>query len=136
MDVVTDPDAAARLARRYPPPARSRWWIAVAIVLAIAGVAWLVWAGVHGAVLTVTARVDAFTVRSDSQIDVTVTIERPNPSQGAVCQLYAQAITYDRVGELSVTVPAGGQTLTRLEIPLRTFKRATTAVIDSCHVTT
>ena len=134
MDVVTDPDAAARLARRYPPPPR-RWWIPVAIVLAMVGVAWLVWAGGHGATGVVTARVDAFSVRSDSLIDVTVTIERPDPSRGAECRLYAQAVSYDRVGELTVTVPPGGEALTRREIPLRTFKRATTAVIDSCHAT-
>ncbi len=135
MDAVTDPDAAARLARRYPPPPRRRGWIPVAIVLAVLGAAWLVWAGGHGATGVVTARVDAFTVRSDSQIDVTVTIDRPDPSKGARCQLYAQAVSYDRVGELSVTVPPGGERLTRQHIELRTFKRATTAVIDSCTTT-
>lgn len=132
MDAVTDPDAAARLARRYPPPPRHHWWVPVAIVLAVAGVAWLVWAGGHGAIEAVTARVDSFVVRSDAQIDVTVTIDRPDPSRGATCQLYAQAVTYDRVGELTVTVPPGGERLTRQQIELRTFKRATTAVIDSC----
>ncbi len=134
MDVVTAPDAAARLARRYPPPPRRRWWIPVAILLAMAGVAWLVWAGGYGAA-DVTARVDAFTVQSDSQIDVTLTIDRPDPSRGAQCQLYAQAVSYDRVGELTVTVPPGGERLTQQHIELRTFKRATTAVVDSCHVT-
>lgn len=133
MDVVTDPDAAARLARRYPPPPRRRWWIPLATVLALIGAAWLVWAGGHGATGVVTARVDAFTVRSDSLIDVTATIDRPDPTRGAACQLYAQAVSYDRVGELTVTVPPGGEALTRLEVPLRTFKRATTAVIDSCR---
>ena len=135
MDAVTDPDAAARLARRYPPPPRRRGWIPVAIVLAVLGTAWLIWAGGHGALDVVTARVDAFTVSSDSQIDVTVTIDRPDPSKGARCQLYAQAVSYDRVGELTVTVPAGGERLTSQHIELRTFKRATTAVIDSCTTT-
>lgn len=134
MGAVTDPDAAARLARRYPPPPRRRWWIPAAIALATAGAAWLVWAGLHGAT-AVTGRVDAFTVQSDSQIDVTLTIDRPDPSRGAQCQLYAQAVTYDRVGELTLTVPPGGEQLTRQHIELRTFKRATTAVIDSCHAT-
>jgi hypothetical protein len=134
MDVVTDPEATARLARRYPRPGR-RWWIPLAVVLAVGGTAWLVWAGLHGATRVVTARVDAFTVRSDTQIDVTVTVDRPDPARGAECLLYAQAISYDRVGELPVVVPAGGERLTRLEFELKTFKRATTAVVESCRTT-
>ena len=135
MGIVTDPDATARLARRYPPPPRRRWWIPLAIVLAVAGLAWLVWAGGHGATGVVTARVDAFTVRSDTQIDVTVTIDRPDPGKGAECLLFAQAVSYDRVGELNVSVPPGGSTLTQLKIELKTFQRATTADIESCHAT-
>lgn len=135
MDTVTDLDAAARLACRYPPPPRRRWWVPLAIVLSVAGLAWLVWAGGHGATGVVTARVDAFTVRSDTQIDVTVTIDRPDPTKGAECLLFAQAVSYDRVGELKVGVPPGGSTLTQLTIELKTFQRATTADIESCHAT-
>jgi hypothetical protein len=132
LDTVTDQE---RIARRYPPPRRSRLWIPAALVLAAVGVVWLVWAGGHGALGVVSARVDAFTVRSDTLIDVTVTVERPDPSRGAECQLYAQAVSHDRVGELTVVVPPGGQSLTQLDIGVRTYLRATTAVIDSCHAT-
>lgn len=135
MDTVTDLDAAARLARRYPPPPRRRWWIPLAVVLAVAGLAWLVWAGGHGATGVVTARVDAFTVRSDTQIDVTLTIDRPDPGKGAECVVFAQAVSYDRVGELTVSVPPGGSELTQLKVGLKTYQRATTADIDSCHTT-
>ncbi len=124
---------AERLARRYPPASRSRWWIPLAIMLALAGVAWLVWAGGHGALGVVSARVDAFTVRSDTLIDVTVTVERPDTSRAAECQLYAQAESHDRVGEVTLTVPAGGERLTQRQVGLRTYLRATTAVIDSCR---
>jgi hypothetical protein len=134
MGLVTDPDAAARLARRYPKPHR-RWWIPLAVVLAVVGTAWLVWAGLHGATKVVTARVDAFDVRSDTLIAVTVTVDRPDPAKGAQCLLYAQAVSYERVGELPVVVPAGGERLTRLEFELKTFKRATTAVVESCRTT-
>lgn len=127
--------AEERLARRYPPAPRSRWWIPLAVVLALAGVAWLVWAGGHGALNVVTARVDAFTVRSDTLIDVTVTIDRPDTSRGAQCQLYVQAVSHDRVGEVTVAVPPGGERLTQLQVGVRTYLRATTAVIDSCHAT-
>ncbi|MGC3994225.1 MAG: DUF4307 domain-containing protein [Propionicimonas sp.] len=131
---MTDTEAAARLARRYPAP-RRRWWILVAIVLSVVGLAWLVVSGGHWATQVPTARVDAFDVRSDTLIHVTVTVDRPDPNRGAECALSAQAVTYDTVGELTVSVPPGGTGLTQLEVDLKTFKRATTAVVDSCQWT-
>lgn len=135
MDTVTDPDAAARLARRYPAPPRRRWWIPLAIALGAAAVAWLVWAGGHGAFGVVTARVDAFTVRSDTLIDVTVTIDRPDVAQGAQCQVFAQAVSHERVGEVTATVAPGGERLTQVVVPVRTYLRATSASVEACRTT-
>lgn len=136
MDTVTDPanpdDVATRLARRYPARPRRAPWVPIAVALALLGSAWLVWAGGHAAIGTVTARVDAFEVTSDTTIAVTVTIDRPSTDQGAQCQLFAQAISYDRVGETPVRVAAGGTGLTTTRVELRTFKRATTADVEGC----
>ena len=129
---MTD-DAPARLARRYPPQRSTRWWIPVALALAAAGALWLVWAGGYGATGTISARVDAFEVRSDTTIGVTVSIDRPDPSVGAECLVFAQAVTYDRVGETRVKVGPGGTGLTTVQLELRTFKRATTAAVESCR---
>lgn len=126
-------DTATRLARRYPPVRRNHWWIAVAAILALVGAAWLIWAGSFGATGTITARVDAFEVRSDTVINVTVTVDRPDPKVAAECRLYAQAVTYDRVGETRVQVAPGGAGLTTVKLQLRTFKRATTAAVESCR---
>lgn len=128
---MTD-DAATRVAHRYPKPPSKRWWVPAAAVVAVAIVGWLVWAGSYGATGTITARVDAFEVRSDTTISVTVTIDRPDPGRGAECLLYAQAVTYDRVGETRIRVAPGGTGLTTEKLELRTFKRATTAAVESC----
>lgn len=133
MDAVTDPEA--RLARRYPARRRRRWWVPLAIVLGVAGVAWLVWAGGHGALEVVTARVDAFSVRSDTVIDVTVTIDRPDPTRGAECQVFAQAVSHERVGEVQTVLPPGGEGLTQVTVSVRTYLRATTADVESCRAT-
>ena len=133
MDNMTD--EAARIARRYPRPRQGRQAVVVAIALAVVGAVWLVWAAGYGATGTVTGRVDAFDVRSDTLIAVTVTIDRPDPGRAAECLLYAQAVSYDRVGETRVGVPAGGDGLTTLKIDLRTFKRATTAALEGCRTT-
>lgn len=134
MGDVPQPDAATRIVQRYPKRAR-RWWIPLAITLGGIGAGWLAWAGGHYATGTVTARVDAFEVISDSQINVRVSVDRPDPSRGAECLLYAKAVSYDRVGEQPVIIPAGGEGVSVVEIELRTFRRATTAVVDSCHTT-
>jgi hypothetical protein len=77
--------------------------------------------------------VDAFEVRSDTEIAVTVSIDRPDPSVSAECLVFAQAVSYDRVGETRVRVDAGGTGLTTIRLELRTFKRATTAAVESCR---
>lgn len=126
-------DDQARLARRYPRPRPNRWWVPVAIALALVGAAWLVWAGGHGAAGVVTGRVDAFDVRSDTLIEVTVSIDRPDPSRAGECKLYAQAVSYDRVGETVVRVDPGDTVVATRTVELRTFKRATTAALEACR---
>lgn len=134
MGDVPEPASTDRIAKRYPRRAR-RWWIPLAIALAGIGAAWLAWAGGYYALATVTARVETFEIVSDSQINVRVSVDRPDPSRGAECLLYAKAVSYDRVGEQPVVIPPGGDQLSVVEVELRTFRRATTAVIDSCHTT-
>jgi hypothetical protein len=136
MDPSAEPEVAARLARRYPvrrSPLRD--WRLTAAVLAVIGLAWLVWAAGQGANPAVSARVDGFEVVSDAQIDVRLTVERVDPSRPAECSLFAQAVSYERVGELVVPVASGTDRLTALKVPIRTFKRATTVDIESCRVT-
>jgi hypothetical protein len=124
---------AAEAKQRYPGRPRRRLWIPLAIVLAVAGVAWLAWAGWYSATGTVSARVDAFTVTSDTRIQVTVSVDRPHPGVVATCRLFAQAATYERVAELPITIEAGGPALATRTVTLNTIRRATTADVEDCH---
>lgn len=131
MSTLADAD---RLARRYPPRRTPAWlWVAVAAVLTGVSAVWLVWAAGTGANPPVSARVSSFDVLSDSAIAVTVTVERPDPSVGARCLVYAQAVSYDRVGELPLEVGPGGDRLTDVRVEVRTLKRATTAGVENCR---
>ena len=105
----------------------------VAWLLAWRGGGWLVWAATLGANPAVSARVDSFQVVSDAQVVVVVTIERPDPSIAVQCLVHAQAVSFERVGEVPLTVPAGTEVSTRLEVTVRTFKAATTASIEGCR---
>ncbi len=123
---------ADRIARRYPPRRRGAW-IPVAAVLAIIGIPWMVWAGLHAANPDVTGKVVAFDVVSDTRIDVTVTIQRPDPARAATCTVVTKAVTYDTVGELPFEVAPGTQELTTQVVSVRTFKRATSAELTDCR---
>lgn len=96
---------AERLARRYParrsPLADWRLW---AVLLGAIGLGWVGWVALEGAVPPVSARVDAFRAVSDTEFEVTVAVEREDLSRGAQCLLFVQAVSYERVGEVDLTV--------------------------------
>ncbi len=126
---------AERIARRYPARRPLADWRLLAVVLAAIGLGWIGWVAFQGAVPPVVARVDAFQVISDTEIEVTVALEREDTSRGARCLLYVQAVSYERVGELEVKVPAGGDHHTKQTVIVRTFKPGTSAAAEDCRPT-
>jgi hypothetical protein len=127
---------AERIARRYPArrspqPPVGLW----AALLGLIGLGWIGWVAVEGAVPPVSARVDAFQRISETEIEVTVALEREDVSRGARCLLFVQAVSYERVGELEITVPAGGEHHTRQTVTVRTFKPGTSADVEACRPT-
>ena len=98
----------------------------------VALVAWVVWVAINKASPSVTGRVDSFAVVSDTETRARITIDRPDPSVPARCLLFVQAVTYERVGEKYVDVPAGSERLTALDVSVRTFKRGTSITVEAC----
>lgn len=131
---MTAPTDAERIARRYPPPTLPPWtWVAVAAFLVAIGTPWLLWSAWHGANPAIAAKLVSYEVRSDTEVDVRVTIERPDPSVPGVCGVKAQAVGTETVGELDLIVTAGTERLETLDRTIRTFKRATSASVVSCR---
>lgn len=127
---------AERIARRYPPRALPRWtWIAVAGVLIAIGTPWLLWSALHGANPAIAAKLVAYEVRSDTEVDIRITVERPDPSVPGVCALRAQAIGTETVGEIDVVMQPGTERLVDVAETIRTFRRATSASVVACHTT-
>ena len=126
-------DVAERLRRRYP-----RSWVprpvVIALVAVLSGLAlwWLVATALHHARPVVAARVSAYTVRSDTRMAVTMTVDRLDPSVAVTCRLVAQAQDYQIVGERAVPVPSSTARLVNVSIELVTLRRATTAVVKGC----
>ncbi|MFX4272479.1 DUF4307 domain-containing protein [Propionibacteriaceae bacterium Y1685] len=127
-------DPAARLARRYPPPRTPRQvTIALIAVFAAAAVALVIWIGIDHATPGVEGRINTWTITSDASAEFTLTVDRADPSAAATCRVIAQADNFERVGELAVQVPPGGERLTEVADTLKTFRRATSVSLDGCE---
>ncbi len=133
--MTEDPQQAVaeRLRRRYP---RSRVPRPLVLVLVGIGVAlagtWLVQTAWHRARPPAVAEVSAFHVVSDTKVDVTLKVERPNPSVVATCRLIAQAQDLQLVGEQAVSVPASNQRRVDVPVSIITLRRAVSASVRGC----
>ncbi|MFT3832807.1 MAG: DUF4307 domain-containing protein [Micropruina sp.] len=121
-----------RIRRRYPPKRMSPVVITVVGVVIVALVGYVIWVAAHRANPPVTARIDTFAVVSDTEMQATLVVDRPDPAIAVKCFLIVQAVSYERVGERWIDVPSDTEQLTRVPVSLRTFKRGTSISVDSC----
>jgi Domain of unknown function (DUF4307) len=126
---------AERLRRRYPPPRLPRPVLIalVALLVAVAGW-WLVTTAWQRARPPISAEVTTFQVETDTKINVTLTVERPDPSLPVTCRVVAQANDAGIVGEQAVTVPAAADNRMDLSVTLITLRRAVSAEVRGCSV--
>ena len=132
-DVSTE--VSERLRRRYPPPRTPRLAkVALVGVGAAIALAWLIWAALVHATPPVAADVPAYTVKTDTLIGVTVTVDRRDPGTPVTCRVVAQAADYQIVGERQVPVEATAQKVVNVTVDLTTLRRATSASVKGCTV--
>jgi hypothetical protein len=128
-------DVAERLRRRYPRPRVPRPLLVVAIGLGVAiAVGWLIWAALFHSQPAVAAQVSAYSVVSDTAIEVTLTVDRRNPAQPVTCHVLAQAADFAPVGEQQVAVAAAAAKVVDQKLTLVTLRRAVTATVKGCTV--
>jgi len=131
------PPAGAHPSRpvdRYgaPRPWARPLTIGLAALLAVVGLAWLLWAGLYHATPPVSSQLRGFQVQDEGLVTATIDIRR-EPGVAVVCLLEAQAADHFVVGERQVRVPAGTrQALTRT-YRIETERPATNAVLDGCR---
>jgi Domain of unknown function (DUF4307) len=128
-------DAAERLRLRYPPPRVPRSLVigAVAVGTAI-GLVWLVWAALFHASPAVSGQMSGFQIVSDTEIVVTLTVDRPDPAQPVVCRVSALGEDYAPVGEQQVQVPGTDAQVVNTQVRLVTLRRAMTASVNECEI--
>ena len=131
---VEDPDLArtAMLERRYGTrrPGRRLAVIVVTVLVAGAGLGWLVWAAIVHANPAVDADVASFDVRSVHRIDATVEVRVRDRDSAGTCLLRASAQDHSVVGEHRFRVDSSpGRETT---VPVRTERRAVTVEVVDC----
>jgi Domain of unknown function (DUF4307) len=137
MSILDSADYAdPSLDERYGNP--RRWsrliLVVVAALLATAGVAWVIWAGLAASNPPVSAQMSTYDVRSARATDVTLVIDRRD-GDAVQCLVFAESENATVVGERTIKVPAGDPGTTTVERTITTERRAVRGVLDSCEVT-
>jgi hypothetical protein len=95
---------------------------------------WLIWAALFHSQPAVTAQVAAYSVVSDTSIEVTLTVDRRDPTQPVTCRVLAQAADLSPVGEQQVAVGPTAARVVDQKLTLVTLRRAATATVEGCTV--
>jgi Domain of unknown function (DUF4307) len=128
-------DAAERLRLRYPPPRVPRTVVVATVAIGgVLGLVWLVWTALFHATPAVVGQMSGFRVVSDTEIVVTLTVDRRDPAQPVTCRVLAQGEGYAPVGEQQVQVGGAEARVVNTEVRLVTLRRAITATVNGCEV--
>ena len=106
-------------------------FVLVGIGVALA-LSWLVVTAWQRARPPVVAEIKAVQVVSDTKIEVTMSVERPDPSVVATCRLIAQAQDLGLVGEQAVSVPPSAQRRVDVAVSMTTLRRAVSTSVRGC----
>ena len=122
-------DAPSASVTLSPPRVPRPLLIALIAVSAVVGLVWLVWAALFHSTPAVAGQMSGFRVVSDTEIVVTLTVDRRDPAQPVTCRVLAQGADFDPVGEQQVQVPGASARVVNTEVRLsRSGGRLTASV--------
>ncbi|MGY2873468.1 hypothetical protein ACVW00_000658 [Marmoricola sp. URHA0025 HA25] len=124
---------ARALAARYGADRPRRRWVALTLggLLAAALLAWAVWAGSEQGRDPLEASVSSYRVVSTHEIQVKISAQFHDAGVDGSCLVRATAEDHTVVGELNLTGDQLREDSGRW-VSIRTERRATTAIVESC----
>ena len=107
-------------------------WVTPAIVFALIGAGWFIWAGLHYANPAVRSDLISFSVTAEREISIRYSVSRTDPMQVVICTLTASDQDKNVVGQIDDKIPAGKSLVEQTTaIPARTAP--VTAAIARCR---
>ncbi|MEJ6606916.1 MAG: DUF4307 domain-containing protein [Candidatus Planktophila sp.] len=107
-------------------------WKKPALIFAVIGGGWLIWAGIHHANPEIRSEIISFDVTADREISLRYSLMRTDPNQVVLCTLTASDFDKNIVGQIDETIPAGA-TYSQQTTVIPTRSTPVTAAIARCR---
>jgi len=112
--------------------AKATRWPAIALVVGIVGIGWLVWSALYHSNPPLRSQLVSFTITDDRAASVRYFIERQDSNQVVVCTLIARDFDKNIVGQIDQEIPAG-KSKVELVTNVPTRSQAVNADVSSCR---
>ena len=112
--------------------AKATRWPAIALVVAILGIGWLMWSALYHSNPPLRSQLVSFTITDDRSASVRYFIEREDSNQVVVCTLIARDFDKNVVGQIDQEIPAG-KSKDELVTDVPTRIEAVNADVSSCR---
>jgi hypothetical protein len=112
--------------------AKATRWPAIALVVAILGVGWLMWSALYHSNPPLRSQLVSFTITNDREATVRYFIERSDSQQVVVCTLIARDYDKNIVGQIDQEIGAG-KSKVELVTVVPTRSKSVNADVSSCR---
>jgi len=112
--------------------AKATRWPAIALVVAIVGIGWLMWTALYHSNPSLRSQLVSFTITDDRSASVRYFIERQDSNQVVVCTLIARDFDKNVVGQIDQEIPAGKSKVELVKV-VPTRSEAVNADVSSCR---
>ena len=112
--------------------AKSTRWPAIALVVAIMGIGWLMWSALYHSNPSLRSQLVSFAITDDRSASVRYFIERADSNQVVVCTLIARDFDKNVVGQIDQEIPAGKSKVELITV-VPTRSKAVNADVSSCR---
>ena len=112
--------------------AKATRWPAIALIVAILGVGWLMWSALYHSNPPLRSQLVSFTITNDREATVRYFIERSDSQQVVVCTLIARDYDKNIVGQIDQEIGAG-KSKVELVTVVPTRSESVNADVSSCR---
>jgi hypothetical protein len=111
----------------------TKGWVTPAVVIAVIGISWLIWAGLHHSNPNIRASVISFTATTDRAMSIRYEVVRKDKGQVITCTLVARDYDKNVVGQIEDEIGPGLAVVQKnTDIPTRS--QGVNADVVACRI--